>query len=654
MNFYNFGPLFLLTFFSIVSNSFSQDSVKTYKLDEVTVKSGLILEPKTVTEIKLKSIKNSDASAINDFAKFIPSVKVQNNSRGESQIYLRSSNARQISLFFDGVPLNIPWDNRIDLSLVPADAIGYISVTKGVPSIVYGANTIAGVVNINTKEIQSGKSEANIKSQFGDNSFKRFSGFWQDGFDKFSYILSLSYKKTNGFKLPASFSNTVENPSDYRTNSFSENLNTFAKINYSPSPFSKFGLSISYYDSEKGVPAELDVENPRYWQYPLWRKLNVIFNGEHNASSSIFAYSFSVSKLESEIQQFTDNSYTDIDDIEKGDDITFFGRINIQKIINTNSIIRASLSGHLSAHKESFLSGNYSELEYSENLFSTGVEYEYVKSNFSGLLGVSYDGAFTPKTGDKPDKDGITDYAINSGFAYSFESGWTVKLNFGRKTRFPTLREAFSGALGRFIANPSLKAESAYNGEANIIYRNSISQTDLNIFATFLSDGIVRQSLPEGQFKRINKDKIRTLGFEFNTDWSIAENFEFNFNFAYLNSFAKNADGEFKDTLEYHPQINTGLVLNYIYNEKLNSQLEANYIGKEYGLKEGSEYFQKLSDYLLLNWRISYIFSYDQLYNLELFFRINNIFDKLYYTQWGLPEAGREFFAGFSFEFKSN
>ena len=332
MNFYNFAPFFLLTFFSILSNSFSQDSVKTYKLDEVTVKSGLILEPKTVTEIKLKSIKNSDASAINDFAKFIPSVKVQNNSRGESQIYLRSSNTRQISLFFDGVPLNIPWDNRIDLSLVPADAIGYISVTKGVPSIVYGANTIAGVVNINTKEIQSGKSEANIKSQFGDNSFKRFSGFWQDGFDKFSYLLSLSYKKTNGFKLPASFSNTVENPSDYRTNSFSENLNTFAKINYSPSPFSKFGLSISYNDSEKGVPAELDVENPRYWQYPLWRKLNVIFNGEHNASSSIFAYSFSVSKLESEIQQFTDNRYTDIDDIEKGDDITFFGRINIQKI----------------------------------------------------------------------------------------------------------------------------------------------------------------------------------------------------------------------------------------------------------------------------------------------------------------------------------
>ena len=166
-----------------------------------------------------------------------------------------------------------------------------------------------------------------------------------------------------------------------------------------------------------------------------------------------------------------------------------------------------------------------------------------------------------------------------------------------------------------------------------------------------MNDGIVRQSLAGGQFQRINKDKIRTLGFELNTDWNLSNNFEFNFNFAYLNSFAKNSIGEFKDTLEYHPQINTGLVFNYTYNDKLSSLLEVNYIGKEYGLKEGSEYFQKLNDYLLLNWRISYTFSYNQIYNLELFFRINNIFDKLYFTQWGLPEAGREFFIGFSFEF---
>ncbi|MBL1213098.1 MAG: TonB-dependent receptor [Ignavibacteriae bacterium] len=633
--------------------SFTQDSVRTYKLDEVTVKSGLIVEPKSVTEIKLNSIKKSDASSINEFAKFIPSVKVQNNSRGESQIFLRGSNSRQISIFFDGVPLNIPWDNRIDLSLVPADVIGYIAVTKGIPSIVYGANTLAGVVSINTREIESGKSLGGIKAQLGHFSFKRFSGYWQSSFDKFSYLASISYKKSNGFVLPGEFKNTASNPADYRLNSFSENLNSFVKFNYKLSLISKLGLSFSYIDSEKGVPAEIDVGSPRFWQYPVWKKFKTILNGEHILSSTIIGYSFSFSNLESQINQYNSLSYSAIDDIEKGKDATFFGRVNLQRIFNSSSILRASLSGFSSTHTESFLSGNYSELKYTQNVFSAGAEYEFIKSNFSAIAGASYDASYTPKTGDKPDKEGITDYSFNTSFIYSFNNAYIVKLNFGRKTRFPTLRETFSGALGRFVPNPGLKAEEAYNGEVNFIYQNSFSYNYINLFATFMNDGIVRQSLPGSQFKRINKDKIRILGVEAKTNLFIRKNFEVSANITYLNAFAENTNGEFSDTLEYKPELNAGLTLDYTFNKNFNSIIEANFIGKEFGLKEGSEYFQKLDDYFLLNFRTSYLVPFNENTNLEIFFRVNNIFDKLYYTQWGLPEAGREFFAGFSLEFKN-
>ena len=31
---------------------------------------------------------------------------------------------------------------------------------------------------------------------------------------------------------------------------------------------------------------------------------------------------------------------------------------------------------------------------------------------------------------------------------------------------------------------------------------------------------------------------------------------------------------------------------------------------------------------------------------LELYVRVNNLFDKLYYSQWGLPESGSEFWGG--------
>jgi iron complex outermembrane receptor protein len=256
------------------------------------------------------------------------------------------------------------------------------------------------------------------------------------------------------------------------------------------------------------------------------------------------------------------------------------------------------------------------------------------------------------KPENKPDKESINDYSLNTSFIYSFDDPYTIKVNFGRKTRFPTLRETFSGALGRFVPNPELKAEEAYNGEVNFIFQNSFSYNYINFFATFMNDGIVRQSLPGSQFQRINKDQIRILGIEAKTNLNIREDLELSANFTYLNAFAKNDDGEFRDTLEYKPEVNAGLTIDYKYNKNINALVEANFIGKEFGLKEGSEYFQQLNDYLILNFRTSYLIPFNDKTNLEFFFRVNNIFDKLYFTQWGLPEAGREFFAGFSLELK--
>ncbi len=95
------------------------DTIKTYNMKAIVVKSGFVLEPKTIKEIQLNELAKSDAASISELAKFIPSVKMQTNSRGESLFYMRGANERQSALFFDGVALNIPWDNRVDLSMLP-------------------------------------------------------------------------------------------------------------------------------------------------------------------------------------------------------------------------------------------------------------------------------------------------------------------------------------------------------------------------------------------------------------------------------------------------------------------------------------------------------------------------------------------------------
>jgi len=148
---------------------------------------------------------------------------------------------------------------------------------------------------------------------------------------------------------------------------------------------------------------------------------------------------------------------------------------------------------------------------------------------------------------------------------------------------------------------------------------------------------------------RVNKDEVRTFGLEFVSKYNY-ENLRSTFNFTVLSAKGKNTSGEFRDTLEYRPELNGSLGVDYTITKNLSALLEFEYIGKEFGLKEGSIGYQKLPDYLLANVRFAYNFVLD-FSKIELYLRLNNLFDRLYYTQFGLPEAGRQIFIGANFEF---
>jgi iron complex outermembrane receptor protein len=646
--------LFLLAVLNYVHFGQDADSVKTYDLEEITIQSGLVLEPKSITLIETKQLEKSDAGSLTEIGRFIPSVKTQNNSRGESLFYLRGSSERQLTLFFDGVPLNIPWDQRIDLSLVPTDAVGEISVSKGIPSVVYGANTIAGVLNINSKTYSG--NAAKLSAQLGDNGNQIYSGHLTGGSKNISYLLSGSYRNQDTFNLPGSFS-SPDNPGDTRINSDLRSLGLFAKLEYNYSELSNINLSANMIESEKGVPPEIDVSNPRYWRYPKWQKYGLSVNGTHTFNSglrSLLSYSFSAYKFNMQIDQYTDATYSQIDEVEKDDDIVLYGRLIYTKFINANSLIKLSGSLLNTTHDEQFASTDYATNTYSQNLFSAGLEYEYIKSNLTLIAGASIDGSEVNQADGAGTTDPLLDYSVNASLIYGIGSQASIQLNVGRKTRFPSLRESFSTGLGRFVINPDLKPEDAVSGEIGLSYNDEKFTSNLNFFAIFLHDGIVRETVSTAsgtKFMRVNKEEIRTLGSEFDTYFNISETFGLNFHITYMNSFAKNAEGEFKDTLEYKPNFIAGLNADINLTSNLNLVAEFNYVGKEYGLQEGDLYFQELPDYLVTNLRINYSWRFSESMNLNTYIRANNLFDKLYYTQWGLPEAGRQFFIGASLDF---
>ncbi|MCP5062372.1 MAG: TonB-dependent receptor, partial [Ignavibacteriae bacterium] len=336
---------------------------------------------------------------------------------------------------------------------------------------------------------------------------------------------------------------------------------------------------------------------------------------------------------------------------EYNDDLTFYGRLLYSSVLSQNSLLKFIASGLSSLHNEKFLVTGLTEMDYSQRTFSVGTEYEYFNDNLFSIVGISLDGQSTPLTGAFPSKKTITDFGTNFSVAYNFSSSLSTQINIGRKTRFPTLREMFSGALGKFIPNPDLKSEVSYSAESGINYSHNNTTHQIIFFLSFVNDGIVRTTISDTTFRRINESEIRNYGVEFTNKIDLLDKLSLNLNLSYLNSFAKNQNGNFIDTLEYKPQFILNGNLNYNFSQNIETVFEANFIGEEFAFKDGTEGFKKLDNYLLVNFRFLYKFPISKNGNLDFYFRANNIFDKLYYTQWGLPEAGRQFFIGTTLTF---
>ncbi len=643
----------LVLLFQIIAYGQEKDSVKTYNLEEITVKSGIIIEPNTTTELTIERIKKSNADNIYDLAKYIPSIKFQTNSRGESLFYIRGAGKRQTTVFFDGIPLNNPWDNRIDLSLIPTLAIGNFSVIKGMPSITFGANTPAGVVTIYSKEQKDDFSLlANLAS--GSDNYKKFE--LQSGFklNKFSIISAVSYNEKGNFRLPSEFASQEEQLNNKRLNTDHKGLNFYGKVNYLFSQNSDINFSIVYSDAEKGIAPELDVTKPRYWRYPVWRRLAISLFGSNKLfgnPNNLISYSIAYSKFDQQIDEFTDSDYNVINDIEKDNNNTFYGRVLFTSFLSNSSLLKLSANGYTTIHDEKYLKDNYVKFRYSQNLFSFGAEYEYLTKKSTLIFGAAYDISSTPETGGKPHSSAQGAVSLNTSFLYKFNKNISTRINIGRKTRFASLREAYSGALGRFVLNPNLKPEIITSLDGGIIVTNDNLNFEANLFYTLFKDGIVRQSLPERKFMRINKDEIRIYGTEFIFNWGLNESSSISFNLTLMNSRGKSDNGNFTDTLEYKPSIISSAIWDYNPIEGFNIFTELKFISEEYGLKDGSVYYQKLPEYTLVNMRFSYTTNIYINYESEFYFRINNLFDKLYYPQWGLPDPGREFLGGIKFNF---
>lgn len=622
----------------------------------------------TVQRIGLAAVERSDATSVSQLARLIPSAHVQTNSRGESLLYLRNAGERQLAVYFDGALLNIPWDNRVDLDLIPALALAGISISKGSVSSEFGPNLMGGAVNLISRDLAGAGRYAEVGLHIGSGGERQFEAMHMGRSASVSYLAAVGYLERSGQTLPENpdlpFSQT---DSHLRTNTDLRRLNVLARAEYTFSSDVAVTIAALAIDAEKGIAPEGHKDpaqgGVRYWRYPDWTNRMVIATlGRPALEDHSISYQTSVwvNHFDQSIVAYASDAFETPTEREDDDDTTVGGRVVLAGDFERAGIHFSAGALH-SRHDQ--IDSEYSfapilrteagpRQRYRQLLLNAGLEGDYRIGRAVYSAGVNLDSRSVLEADVFPEPAPQAALGGRAGLIYEISGPLEFRASAGRRSRFPTLREQFSGALGRFVLNPNLGSEEAWLSELSLRYEHGALALEATGFLTLTSNTIDQTVVVvEGSSKRkrVNLDGSRNIGVEFDGAYRPMPQVRTSATAMISHLRAEDSDtGAYDRPLTERPE-NTGTFrVEYVHPGGASAAVEIEYTGRAFSLDDDGE-FVDLRVSTVSNLRGGYrtmLASRPQV-SAELFLRVNNVGDTLVENQLGLPGPGRTALAGF-------
>jgi iron complex outermembrane receptor protein len=353
-----------------------------------------------------------------------------------------------------------------------------------------------------------------------------------------------------------------------------------------------------------------------------------------------------------EIDAYDSAEYEEVTGGEDSDDLTLTLRLLGDHSLGGAGELRGAFT-YADVNHDEILDG-VEKNGYRQRLWSLGGEVEFGFEGVSGptgpggsrlTVGLALDGADTPETADKPELGRLWDWGGRIG-------GTTLVLRdlvllhgaVSRRTRFPALRELYSGALGRFEPNPELRPEILTGGELGFTLTGLGLELQTVGFHQRLTDGIVRTTIetPEGRkYKRINQDQVRSTGLEFLAS-------------GYLGPLGLSGDLTLQRVrgitpegdevrLEYEPEVAARMSASLPLLMEVEGTATARFVGRQYCQNPdvGGLASFDASRHLDLGLRRLFGFGGAGLNRTEALVSLNNVTDAVVLDQCGLPQPGR-------------
>ncbi len=108
----------------------------------------------STTRIEQADLQKNNQTNVAEVAKTTPGVFLdRSGARNEHNLLVRGFKANRVPVFIDGIPVYVPYDGNMDIGRFTTFDLSRIDISKGASSVLYGANTLGGAVNLITQKL---------------------------------------------------------------------------------------------------------------------------------------------------------------------------------------------------------------------------------------------------------------------------------------------------------------------------------------------------------------------------------------------------------------------------------------------------------------------------------------------------------------------
>jgi len=591
----------------------------------------------SVTVITAKDIEAMKPSSVADILKGVPGLDVAANGGPgtNTSVFLRGADSKNTLILVDGVMLNDPSSaNRsAELSNLTVDNIERVEVVKGPMSVMYGSNATSGVVNIITKKGKgpfacfadlSGGSYGTVKAAAGVSGAAKL----------LNYALTVSGIHSDGYSVADDENDHINKDGNTSEKDGYKNYTFSGRVGYDFFPGTSLDLVTRYTDSS----TDLDDYGSGYagdaFAYDInWNSVPDL-SSPHKRSidarqsltkaslKNSFADRFITTSLAYQLSD-QKREYTDNDG---SDDGYYKGRSHEGAFQGDLNFDTSTVSLGLSYYKE-FMESTAVD-ERNADIISIRIQEQYMPDDaVTVIVGARLDDH--ERFGDK------TTYRIAP--SYAFKTGTCLKASYGTGFRAPSLYELYEPTYG----NDDLGPEESRGWDFGVeqTFKDAGVTLGCTYFNMVFDDRIV-YDFATSQYNQLD-GKTRTSGVESYVGWSPLTDLDLTLAHNYTES--KDPDGK---RLARRPYNKYQLNARYRFIEKALVNLDIRYLDKRRDTAYATDADGNAVDYLSAYTLVNLALSYNLTKHVELYGRIDNLFDEYYEECWSYATAGLSAYAG--------